>query len=354
MSQYAFGSGNLVITQLSDAFGNAILNPTPYPLMVLQEGAVDISGDIKLLHGQQGFPAAAARGKTKVEIKVKPARIMAGVWNALMFGQTVSAGYIANYQDTTGFQVPAALGVTGATMTGGTGYAIGDVITVSGGTLGTGGARAQLLVTAVTSGNATGLQVINSGNYSVAPTPAVGTNGTNVFTGATGAGATGSLTVTTTTNGFIVASPYAGTSAAPAFGTYANDQGCIYAASGLPLKRVASAPALGQYSVNTTTGVYTFNASDAGNVVLASFQYTNPLATASQQVVQNVAMGFAPSFRADLTVNYLGKLTNFQFYKCISTKMNMAFKNEDFAVPEFDFSAFDNGAGNVFGWSTLE
>ena len=40
------------------------------------------------------------------------------------------------------------------------------------------------------------------------------------------------------------------------------DLGVIYAATGLPFKRVASVSAAGQYSVNTTTGVYTFDAAD--------------------------------------------------------------------------------------------
>ncbi len=258
--QFAFGAGNMYVTQLQDAFGNTVANPTPWPLAVLQDGSVDISGDLKELYGQNSFPAAAARGKTKVQIKVKPARIFAGVWNAIFFGQTLATGYVANFTD---------------------------------GSAGT---------------------AIPTTPFQITPTP-------------------------------------------PSGGVYAADLGVFNVATGLPFTRVASAPAAGQYSVNVATGVYTFASADnvSGISVLINFQYTVSSAGSGQkQTVQNVQMGFAPAFRADLTVSYLGKLTNFQFYKCVATKMAANFKNEDFMVPEFDFSAFDNGAGQVMGWSTQE
>src|SRR5271157_2457795 len=44
--------------------------------------------------------------------------------------------------------------------------------------------------------------------------------------------------------------------------TFAQDVGVINYATGLPLTLVASSPAAGQYSVNTTTGVYTFSSVD--------------------------------------------------------------------------------------------
>lgn len=349
--QFAFGAGNMYVTQLNDAFGNTILNPTPYPLAVLQEGVIDITSDLKELFGQSSFPVAAARGKTKVTMKVKPARILAGVWNAIFFGQPLSAGYVANATDTVGFAVPTTLGVTSAVMAGGAAFVVGDTITVVGGTK---TITATLLVTSVTAGNATTLQVTNPGSYTVAPTAIAGTNGNNVFTGAVGVGTTGVITVTTLAQSFTASPPVAGTAAAPAFGAFAADLGQFYAATGLPLIRVSGVPVSGQYSVNVGTGVYTFAAADAGLVIYNNFQYTVAANLGQRQIVQNVTMGFAPAFRCDITVQYLGKLTNFQLYKCIATKMGMGFKNEDFAVPEFDVSAFDNGAGNVFGWSVME
>ena len=43
---------------------------------------------------------------------------------------------------------------------------------------------------------------------------------------------------------------------------FAADQGVVYAATGLPLIAVSAAPAIGQYSVNAATGVYTFASAD--------------------------------------------------------------------------------------------
>ena len=44
--------------------------------------------------------------------------------------------------------------------------------------------------------------------------------------------------------------------------TFKQDWGVRYTATGLPLTRVASGPVQGQYSVNTSTGVYTFASAD--------------------------------------------------------------------------------------------
>jgi hypothetical protein len=51
--------------------------------------------------------------------------------------------------------------------------------------------------------------------------------------------------------------------------TWVEDQGVLYSATGLPFKKVASAPTLGQYSV--AAGVYTFAAADASAPVLISY-----------------------------------------------------------------------------------
>jgi hypothetical protein len=255
MSQFAFGAGNMYVTQLQDADGNAIVNPSPYPLMTLQEGSVDMSSDTKELYGQNQFPVAVGRGKTKLQIKVKPARIFAGMWNAIFFGQTLTAGILTNFTDTAGALIPST--------------------------------------------------------------------------------------------------PFQITIAPPSSGTFAADLG-VLDQNGNPMKRVASAPATGQYSVNTGTGVYTFAAADTGLRVYINFQYTATSTVSQKQTVVNKAMGLVPTFKTDMTVSYLGKQITFSFPMCVATKFAIGFKNEDFAIPEFDFSAFDNGSGNVYSWATSE
>lgn len=346
MTQYAFGAGNMYATPLQDAWGNTLINQTPVPLMTLQEGSVDLSGEVKELYGQNQFPVAVGRGKVKMAIKVKPARIFAAAWNALFFGQTLVAGQFANYSDTVGTVIPpAAVGGVTAIPTvaaGGTGYVTGDIIQVN---TGTSTVKAQGVVTAA-AGVVTAIQVIQSGAYTVAPTASGAT------TAITGVG-TGCTVTCTCTASSVVAYPTSMGSGGY-LATFVADLGLYFMASGNPLKRVASAPATGQYSVNTTTGVYTFASADAGLSVLLSYQYSQASTTAFKQTVQNLPMGYAPTFKADLTVGYLGKLTTFSFPMAVPSKFHIGFKNEDFAVPEFDFNAFDPGTGQVMTWALSE
>ncbi len=72
---------------------------------------------------------------------------------------------------------------------GGSGYAVSDVITVSGGTIVTGAVAAQFTVTAVSAGVVTGVTLLNGGNYATAPSNPASTTG--------GAGTLCQLTLTT-------------------------------------------------------------------------------------------------------------------------------------------------------------
>lgn len=255
MAQYGFGAGQFYVTPLLDATGASIANPTPMKLMDLQEGSIDMSAEQKKLYGQNSFPVAIGIGKRDLGIKVKPAKIMASTWNTLFFGQTLSAGLIANFTDTVGAAIPST--------------------------------------------------------------------------------------------------PFQITVAPPSSGTFVCDLG-VLDWNGNPMKRVASSPTTGQYSVNVGTGAYTFASADTGKTVYINFQYTATVTGAQKQTVLNLAMGYAPTFKADLTVTYQGKNVTFSFPNCVASKMGLAFKNEDFAVPEFEFGAFDNGAGTVMQWSTNE
>lgn len=256
MSQFAFGVGNFYVTPLQDASGNTIAAPTPVPLMTLQEGTVEVSGDVKELYGQNQFPEATGRGKMKMTVKVKPARIFAAAWNTLFFGQTLEAGLFANHTDKDGSLIPS------------------------------------------------------TGAYTVTPTP-------------------------------------------PSAGSFIADLG-VLSDIGSPLKRVVSAPATGQYMVDPSTGTYTFAAADAGKLVYVNYQYSANVVGAQKMTVKNLPMGYAPTFKADLTVAYQGKLTTLSFAKAISNKMTLGLKNEDFAIPEFDFSCSDDGSGNPLRLSLSE
>jgi hypothetical protein len=154
-----------------------------------------------------------------------------------------------------------------------------------------------------------------------------------------------------TTGAAIPGTPYAITPTPPASGTWARDLG-VRDANGNPMTRVASAPATGQYSVSA--GVYTFAAADTLLTVFISYAYTATGAAAKTSTVQNIQMGNAPSFRCDLSDGYQGGQTALSLFKCISTKLSFATKLDDFLIPEMDFSAFANSAGQVIQWGTSE
>ncbi|MDE2229905.1 MAG: hypothetical protein KGL11_12815 [Alphaproteobacteria bacterium] len=162
--------------------------------------------------------------------------------------------------------------------------------------------------------------------------------------------ASGQLTTSYGEAGTVPASsPYTVSAANSA--TFADDYGVVYAATGLPLTKVASNPAAGQYS--ESTGVYTFASVDAGKAVLLSYTYS--VAGAGQQfTLANPLLGTTPTFQAQLYTSFQGKPVNVKLFNCVSSKLSFATKLEDFAIPELDFDVFANPAGNVLAWSFAE
>lgn len=144
-------------------------------------------------------------------------------------------------------------------------------------------------------------------------------------------------------------SPYTITVANSA--TFANDAGVVYAASGLPLTKVASSPAAGQYSV--ASGVYTFAAADEGKAVLLTYSYT--IASTGQKIaVTNQLIGTTPTFQALFYTTFQGQAVTLQLNNCVSNKLSFGTKLEDFVMPEFDFACFADTSGNVMTWSFAE
>ncbi|WP_168195954.1 hypothetical protein [Novosphingobium sp. EMRT-2] len=154
-----------------------------------------------------------------------------------------------------------------------------------------------------------------------------------------------------TTGTAIPATPFTITPTVPNSGTWTNDLG-VLDPNGLPMTRVVSGPTAGQYSVSA--GAYVFAAADTGKVVRISYQYTATSTTKKKLAISNVLMGYAPQFRADLLVPYGGKQFVLTLPACIGTKLSFATKLDDFMVPEFDFSAFADAAGNVAYLATSE
>jgi hypothetical protein len=124
------------------------------------------------------------------------------------------------------------------------------------------------------------------------------------------------------------------------------DLGVIDTVTGQSLVNVASAPAAGQYSVVLTTGVYTLGTTT--DAVKLSYEYAS---TAGQAfTVPNLPMGATPLFMAVFTEldAPTGNQITVTLNSCVASKFSLASKQEDFMIPEFDFSAFADSSGNVF------
>lgn len=146
--------------------------------------------------------------------------------------------------------------------------------------------------------------------------------------------------------GTIPSTPFQLTMAPPSSGTYVSDLGVMFDATGVQLTRVASAPATGQYSVNASTGAYTFAAADTGKVVKISYEYS---AAAGGQVwtMTNETMGYTPSFTLLLQNGYDGKNLVCKLNRCVSGKLSLPLKSDDFAIYDFEAEAFADAAGSL-------
>lgn len=148
-------------------------------------------------------------------------------------------------------------------------------------------------------------------------------------------------------------SPYTLTITPPNTGVYISDLGVtdIY---GTAYARVASTPSTGQYSVDESTGVYTFAAADASKTVFINYRYSATIAGSKSSTVINKNMGDAPTFEITLFTQYKGKFLSLHLYNCMSSKLGLATKQDDYLIPEFEFSSFADDQGRVFDWSTSE
>lgn len=146
--------------------------------------------------------------------------------------------------------------------------------------------------------------------------------------------------------GTIPTTPFQLTMAPPSSGTFVADLGVMFDATGVQLTRVASAPAVNQYAVNASTGVYTFAAADTGKVVKISYEYS--AATGGQVwTMTNETMGYTPSFTLLLQNGYDGKNLVCKLNRCVSGKLSLPLKSDDFAIYDFDAEAFADAAGNL-------
>jgi hypothetical protein len=137
----------------------------------------------------------------------------------------------------------------------------------------------------------------------------------------------------------IPTTPYQVTIAPPGSGTFGLDLGVRFAATGKPLTKVASGPTTGQYSVNISTGVYTF---------AAQISYTYTSTAGNTLTVNNQLQGYGPQFEMWLDQPYAGTGNGMHLYACKAGKLSMPLKRDDYQIVEMDYEAFAASSGKVF------
>lgn len=140
--------------------------------------------------------------------------------------------------------------------------------------------------------------------------------------------------------------PYTLTVTPPSSGTFVADLGVMLTATGTQMTRVALSPATGEYAVNTSTGVYTFASADQGKAVAISYEYS---AASGGKIwtMTNETMGYTPSFSLILQNGYDGKNLVCKLNRCVSGKLSLPLKSDDFAVYDFEAEAFADAAGSL-------
>lgn len=131
----------------------------------------------------------------------------------------------------------------------------------------------------------------------------------------------------------------------PSSGTFVEDLS-VYYATGAQLQKVASgSEAAGKYSVNASTGVYTFASADASASVLISYAYSLSAAGATYQV-NNQVQGYGPSFEAFILDSYQsGGCTRLAQAKISDVSLNN--KRADYAMVDLKGSFFASSTGRV-------
>jgi hypothetical protein len=127
------------------------------------------------------------------------------------------------------------------------------------------------------------------------------------------------------------------------------DLGVQYSATGQHLTAVASGPVTGEYSVNLSTGAYTFAPADEGLGVWISYEYT--VASGRILTVNNHVQGYGPSLQMICSLPYQELTTGipnyFHFYSAKINKLGLPLKRADYLICDIEGECYANGAGQV-------
>lgn len=364
MTQRIFGAGSMYAVGLTTANGAAIANPTPVEFGTLQDLQIDIKDDVKQLYGKFRDAVAVGKGKRTVTWKAKNANINGALLNVLLFGKgsyDLQDIQYKIYKDATPSPIPlaafAAPTVSEQATTGGTFLAGNHFFTiVAYNAVGSALAKStQSTVLATTTGTSkvtvTWARVTGAVKYRIFYTQTSGvytkvssfvTDGSSwdagaTFTGTLIAPPATTATIPTLTPYIILATGVTGEAGTV---TFRKDLG-VTDTVGRTYTRVAASPAVDQYSLNETTGEYTFNVADAGAQVYIDFEYSIAKTGAIVTTGGAVFMGQQPTFEIRVqTTDENGRQATITLPFCVADSLNLATKLDDFSILGFSGIAY--------------
>lgn len=144
-------------------------------------------------------------------------------------------------------------------------------------------------------------------------------------------------------NHAIVVTPHNGTK-------FVYDLGVCYAANGVAFTKTGFQNGPGTYNVvedgTANAGAYNFNSTESGVLVLVNYVW-NANAQGITIPMTNQRVGVAPEFLIVFRESFNGKDATIILNSCISSKLSLATKIEDFTIPSFDFEAKADASNNV-------
>ena len=326
----------------------------------LQDCNVDFSFDKKELYGRQQFPVKIARAKGKVDCKATYADIKAEALNVVLNGN-ISNGEL-KVAEPLNVTVPDD-GIVAIDLP--TNAALNQVLKV----YDVSGTTKVPMTEVQTTPTVAGTYFVDDGNAAVA--------GKRTYTVTTNFVATDTVTIEGQTFTAVASSPATGEfevgatisasitnlvtaiNATPAINT-------IYTATNTNTTFTLTEIAAGGGNTPGTitvagTGVVTsgtatnsvagstlhiqFATADAGLAVQYQYDYT--VASGKTVEIKNAMMGTAPVFEVEFYAALDGVPLTVVLNNCTSEKLTMNFKNEDFTIPDFSFSAFSDAADVV-------
>jgi hypothetical protein len=146
-----------------------------------------------------------------------------------------------------------------------------------------------------------------------------------------------------------------GTATVAKAGTFVLDLGVVSSALLLPLVRTPSIlPSTGEYYTSFgSPGVYRLNSDEVGERLLISYTYQDLAVPDHTMRVTNRPIGESPTFMVTLNNATQGKDLTLTLNRCLSTKLSLPIKLEDFIIPEFDFEVMTSDATNLLGELSL-